>query len=102
MEGSGNGEIAVQNKIEAPGAGRPLESLDFDDQPTAKKAKVGSEEDKGDPTNNTQGDSYSMMNLSALPGLNGGNGEYALLSLSFFHKHCSMMGCLVTFLSPIL
>jgi hypothetical protein len=78
MEGSGNGEIAVhtENKIEVPGAGRPLEPLEFDDQPTAKKAKVGLEEDNGDPVNNTQGESYP-------PGLNGGNGEYALFSISF-------------------
>jgi hypothetical protein len=50
MEGSGNGEIAVltEKRIEA---------------------------DNGDLTNNTQGESDSMTNLSALPGLNGGNGE---------------------------
>jgi hypothetical protein len=77
MEDSGNGEIAVytENDIEAAGAGRPLESSEFDDQPTAKKAKVGSEEDNRNPTNNTQGESDSMTNLGALPGLNGDNGE---------------------------
>jgi hypothetical protein len=73
MEGFGNGEIAVhtENKM---GSGRPLESSDFDDQQRiAKKAKVEPEEDNVDPTHNAQGESYSM--LSALPSLNGGNGE---------------------------
>jgi hypothetical protein len=89
MEGSGNGDTAVytENKIEASGAGRPLGSFEFDDQQRiAKKAKVESEEDSVDPTNNTQGGSYSM--LSALPGLNGGNGEF----------HCALLTSLVTFL----
>jgi hypothetical protein len=78
MEGSGNGEVAVhtENRIEAPGAGRPaFESLEFDEQHIAKKARVESEEEQVDHTNKTQGESHSMTNLSALPALNGGNGE---------------------------
>jgi hypothetical protein len=91
MEGSGNGEIAVytENKMEASGAGRLLESFEFDDQQRiAKKAKVESEEDNVDPAHDTQGESYSM--LSALPGLvNGGNGEF----------HCALLASLSSLLS---
>jgi hypothetical protein len=97
MEGSGNGEIAVNTGIkieEVLGAERPLESLEIerplesleielpleslevdDQQHIAKKAKVDSEEDKIDPTNNTQGGSPSMTNLSAPPGLHDVYGE---------------------------
>jgi hypothetical protein len=73
MEGFGNGETTVHtgNKTETSGSGRPLE---FDDQRITKKARVESEEDKIYPTH-TQGESYSMTNPNALPGLKDGNGK---------------------------
>jgi hypothetical protein len=97
MEGSGNGEIAVHTGIkteEAFGAERPFESLKVerplekmqvdDQQHIAKKAKVDSEEDNVDPTNNEKGESPSLTNLSAFPGLHDVYGELALWLISFF------------------
>jgi hypothetical protein len=107
MEGSGNGGIAVHTGIKIEEASRaehpleslqverPLESLEVerplleslevdDEQHIAKKAKVDSEEDNVDLSNNAQGGSPSMTNLSALPGLHDVYGKLALRMISFF------------------